>query len=66
MVGKESASAEVIVLSTLHQLHRQTEGYSFEILSEVIENLHPDILLVELTPTDLKSRREPLLTDLAY
>jgi len=58
--GTASAAgpAEVIVLSTLHQLHAQTDGYSFADLSDVIEQLHPDILAVELTAVDLKSRRE--------
>ena len=46
------------MLSTLHQLHAQTDGYSFEDLSEVIEQLQPDILAVELTATDLESRRD--------
>jgi hypothetical protein len=50
--------AEVIVLSTLHQLHAETEGYSFADLSEAIEQLQPDILAVELTAEDLESRRD--------
>jgi hypothetical protein len=50
--------ADVIVLSTLHQLHGQTNGYSFEVLAKVIEDLDPDILAIELTSADLKSRRE--------
>jgi hypothetical protein len=54
----ESAPAQVVVLATLHQLHAQTQGYTFETLSEVVEGLHPDVLAVELTPTDLASRRE--------
>lgn len=57
-VARAASSAEVIVLSTLHQLHAQTEGYSFEDLSEIIEQLHPDILAVELTADDLESRRD--------
>ena len=57
-IASETGPAEVIVLSTLHQLHAQTDGYSFEDLSEVIERLHPDILAVELTATDIQSRRD--------
>jgi len=58
--ANETRTAEVIVLSTLHQLHGETEGYSFQDLSDVIEQLRPDILAVELTATDLESRRDQL------
>jgi hypothetical protein len=54
----DNARAEVIVLSTLHQLHGKTRGYSFDTLTEIIEWLEPNILAVELTPADLASRRE--------
>jgi len=54
----DTSPAEVIVLSTLHQFHGQTDGYSFEDLSNVIEQLHPDIIAVELTAADVESRRE--------
>lgn len=54
----DTARAEVIVLSTLHQLHDSTPGYSFEDLSRTIEQLQPDVLAVELTAEDLSSRRE--------
>jgi hypothetical protein len=56
--ANETRPAEVIVLSTLHQLHGETEGYSFQDLSDLIEQLRPDILAVELTAADLKSRRD--------
>jgi len=57
-IASAAGPAEVIVLSTLHQLHAQTDGYSFADLSDIIEQLHPDILAVELTAADLESRRE--------
>ena len=57
-VASAAGSAEVIVLSTLHQLHAKTDGYSFADLSDVIEQIHPDILAVELTAVGLESRRE--------
>lgn len=56
--ANDAKPAEVIVLSTLHQLHDQTAGYTFEDLSTIIENLSPDILAVELTASDLESRRD--------
>lgn len=54
----ETARTEVVVLSTLHQLHDQIEGYSFVDLSNAIEQFDPDILAVELTAADLESRRD--------
>lgn len=54
----ETAPAEVIVLSTLHQLHEETTGYTYRDLSALIEYLDPDVLAVELTAEDLGSRRE--------
>jgi hypothetical protein len=57
-LADDSKLSEVIVLSTLHQLHEQTRGYTFQDLSEVIEQLRPDFLAVELTAIDLESRRD--------
>jgi pheromone shutdown protein TraB len=56
--AEEAVAAEVVVLSTLHQMHENVERYSFDDLAIVIEQLHPDILAVELTPADLEGRRE--------
>jgi hypothetical protein len=50
--------AQVIVLCTLHQFHETSPSYSFAELSRIVERLKPDVLAVELTPTDLASRRE--------
>lgn len=49
---------EVVVLSTLHQFHAQSAAYSFDTLSRVIEQLEPDVLAVELTAADLRTRRD--------
>ena len=49
---------EVIILATLHQFHDSIAGYDFGILSEIIEALAPDVLAVELTPSDLKQHKE--------
>lgn len=51
------AKTEVVVLSTLHQLHAETPGYGFDALATAIEQLRPDALGVELTAADLASRR---------
>ena len=56
-VADETRQTEVIVLSTLHQLHGEVSGYSYDDLSALIEMLEPDLLAVELTAQDLESRR---------
>ncbi|MCB1022933.1 MAG: hypothetical protein KDB79_00985 [Acidobacteria bacterium] len=50
--------ADVFVLSTLHQYHETSKYYSFEELSRIVEEIDPDILAVELTADDLKSRKD--------
>jgi subtilisin family serine protease len=47
---------DVVVLCTLHQMHEETHSYSYADLSATIERLHPDVLAVELTPSDLAAR----------
>jgi hypothetical protein len=46
--GADSRPAEVVVLATLHQMHAQVPGYSFDRLREVLEQLHPDVLCLEV------------------
>ncbi len=48
---------EILVLSTLHQLHGEVGYYTYDHLARIIENFAPDILAVELTPTDLQERK---------
>jgi len=50
--------AEVIVLATLHQLHATTPYYDFDDLAGIIEDLDPEVVLVELTAEDLEQRKE--------
>ncbi len=47
---------QVVVVCTLHQFHEEAPGYSYSDLKDAIERLHPDVLAVELTPTDLAAR----------
>lgn len=56
--AQDNQPTQVIVLSVLHQLHGEIEGYDFDVLAQTIERLHPDVLAVELTAADLESRRE--------
>lgn len=48
--------AQVIVLVTLHRMHETVPGYSFDRLGQIIEQLKPDVLCVELQPEDLTAR----------
>jgi hypothetical protein len=50
--------SEVVVLSTLHQLHDSAPGYSFEDLADILRELEPTVLAVELSAADLQSRKE--------
>lgn len=52
----DAATAEVIVLSTVHQLHATTPGYGFADLARIVEALAPDVLCVELQAEDLSAR----------
>ncbi|MCO6511089.1 MAG: hypothetical protein J5I65_09875 [Aridibacter famidurans] len=49
---------EVLVLSTLHQFHGKDNSFTFEKLSEIVESYRPDLIAVELTPDDLRTRKE--------
>jgi hypothetical protein len=53
-----SDSTGIVILPTLHQLHGQVANYDFDDLRETLERLQPDVLVVELTPSDLSSRTE--------
>jgi hypothetical protein len=50
--------AEVVVLATLHQLHEQVPGYSLKRLGEVIEQLDPDVLCLEVRADKLAARAD--------
>ena len=54
----QKKKTRIFVLSTLHQLHERTKFYSFETLSQIIEKQKPDALAVELTASDLQTRKE--------
>lgn len=54
--GAKSRPADVVVLATLHQMHAQVPGYSFDRLRQVIEQLHPDVLCLEVRADKLAAR----------
>ena len=53
-----SKPTEVFVLATLHQFHADSGYYSFNKLSQIIREIGPDVICVELTAADIKSRRK--------
>ncbi len=52
------SSPEVVVLATLHQSHDRVDGYGFSDLSQLISDIAPDVIAVELTQADIESRCE--------
>lgn len=54
--AREAPPAEVVVLGTLHRMHDEIPSYDFVQLERIIERLAPDVLCVELQPTDLETR----------
>ncbi len=49
--------AKILVLSTLHHLHGEVDYYTYAHLSRIVEHFSPDVLAVELTPSDLRDRK---------
>ncbi|QDA31354.1 hypothetical protein FH039_06715 [Thermococcus indicus] len=47
---------KVIVLSTLHQFHDHVNYYTYEDLAHIIWSFSPDVLAVELRPSDVEGR----------
>ncbi len=52
------APAQVVVLATLHRMHETVPAYSYARLGQLIEQLKPDVLCVEVQPGDLVARPE--------
>jgi hypothetical protein len=50
------ARATVVIQSTLHKFHESVEGYSFDALTKIIDNLNPDVLGLELTQAEIERR----------
>jgi hypothetical protein len=51
-----SRRPQVLVLSTLHQYHAQASCYGFSTLRAIIAALAPDLLLLEVSEEDLRTR----------
>lgn len=53
--------AIVHVVPTLHQYHAAAPGYGFDALTGVLQALRPDVLVVELTESAVRTRRPQLV-----
>lgn len=51
------AKAIIHVVPTLHQYHAAAPGYGFDALTGVLDDLRPDVLVLELTERALRERR---------
>ena len=51
------AQATIHVVPTLHQYHLVAPGYGFDALTRVLEELRPEVLVLELNERDLRERR---------
>ena len=49
--------ATIHVVPTLHQYHAAAPGYGFDALTRVLDDLAPDVLVLELTERALRERR---------
>lgn len=50
--------AEVHVLAALHGLHEREESFGYEALRRTIEDIRPDVVVLEVTPEELAGRRD--------
>jgi hypothetical protein len=52
-----SAAGDVFVISTLYSRHRAVPAYDLAVLRRVIEALKPAVLVLDVTPQELRSRK---------
>lgn len=52
-----AASGEVFVISTLYSRHKQVPAYDLAALKRVIDAVRPEVLVLDVTPTELRTRK---------
>ena len=58
---------EVFVIGTLYKRHEQVPAFSVEVLKRLIADIKPSVLVLDVTPTELKEKTVfPLLAQQAY
>ena len=53
-IAAMATPAEVVVLATLHGFHESVPAYGFDRLRQIIEQIHPDMLCLEVQAQDLQ------------
>jgi hypothetical protein len=52
-----AAQGEVFVVSTLYSRHKLVPAYGLAVLRQVIEAVKPDVLVLDVTPKELRTRK---------
>lgn len=52
----EAPRSEVYVLGTLYRQHAQVPAYSLDVLQRLITAVHPDVLVLDVSPGELEKR----------
>jgi len=55
--ARAAGPGEVFVLSTLYSRHKDVPAYGLPVLQRVIEAVKPDVLVLDVTPTELRTRK---------
>lgn len=50
-------SSEVFVMATLYARHRQVPSYDLATLRRILEAVRPEVLVLDVTPTELRTRK---------
>ncbi len=58
LLVSNATANEIYLIPTLHQLHEEVTNYSFDDLQQLLKEIQPDVLLVELTNKDIETDRE--------
>lgn len=59
-MATENNNTEIMILGTLHGLHRNNEAYSFDDIFRIIEEFNPDAAGVEIRSEDIDQPKEYL------
>lgn len=53
---RAQAASEVCVLATLYHRHSTTPAYSHDSLRQIIQRIDPDVVILDVSPKELRSR----------
>ncbi len=58
--------SKVLILGTIHGLHKKNDSYSYKDIFEIIDKFNSDVLGMEIRPEDIDQGREYLLKYYPY